>query len=123
LVHDDQDELVAGLCGHTWGGCCEIRQVWVHESLRGQGLGRQLLESAEAEAKYRKCSQIILTTHSFQAPNLYRRLGYELVATLDDYPQGHSQLIFRKRSGSLGCSIPDEPLPRSNTTTEFNSRT
>jgi hypothetical protein len=24
---DAQGAVVAGLCGHTWGGCCEIRQV------------------------------------------------------------------------------------------------
>ena len=37
--HDAQGEVLAGLCGHTWGGCCEIRQVWVYERHRGQGLG------------------------------------------------------------------------------------
>ena len=37
-----------------------------------------------------------LETHSFQAPGLYRRLGYEVIAEIEDYPPGESQLVMRK---------------------------
>jgi GNAT superfamily N-acetyltransferase len=93
---DDQDEVVAGLCGHTWGGCCEIRQLWVHEKVRGLGIGRRLLELAEREARRRDCFQIILATHSFQAPGFYLRLGFEIVASVPEYPRGHQHLHLRK---------------------------
>ncbi len=93
---DEHGELVAGLCGHTWGGCCEIRQVWVHETQRGHGIGRQLLEMAEAEARRRRCAQITLATHSFQAPEFYRKLGFEVVDTLPEYPRGHQHIRLRK---------------------------
>ena len=97
FVRDAAGAIRAGLAGHTWGGCCEIRQVWVHESLRGRGLGRRLLEAAEAEARRRGCAQIVLSTHSFQAPGLYRKLGFAQVCALEDYPRGHAQLFFCKR--------------------------
>lgn len=96
---DEHGEVVAGLCGHTWGGCCEIRQVWVHERHRGRGVGRQLLELAETEARRRSCFQIILATHSFQAPEFYRKLGFEIVESLPDYPRGHRHLHLRKLLG------------------------
>lgn len=99
FVRDPAGTIRAGLAGHTWGGCCEIRQVWIHESLRGRGLGRRLLAAAEAEARRRHCTQIVLSTHSFQAPGLYRKLGFTQVAALQDYPRGHAQLFFRKRLG------------------------
>ena len=93
---DAHGEIVAGLCGHTWGGCCEIRQVWVHEKHRGQGMGRRLLEVAETEARRRGCLQIVLATYSFQAPEFYRKLGFEIVYTLPDYPRGHQHMQLRK---------------------------
>ena len=93
---NEHGEVVAGLSGHTWGGCCEIRQVWVHERHRGRGVGRELLELAEMEARRRSCFQIILATHSFQAPGFYQELGFEIVESLPGYPRGHQHLHLRK---------------------------
>ena len=53
LVRDAAERIVAGICGNTWGGACEIRQFWVEESQRHHGLGTQLLAAAEREARAR----------------------------------------------------------------------
>jgi ribosomal protein S18 acetylase RimI-like enzyme len=39
----------------------------------------------------------VLTTHSFQAPGFYRKLGYEPLAEVPDYPAGHLEIVLRKR--------------------------
>jgi GNAT superfamily N-acetyltransferase len=96
LGRDAQGKIVAGLCGHTWGGCCEIRQVWVHAEHRGEGTGRRLLELAEAEARRRGCFQMVLATYSFQAPEFYRKQGFEIVGSLPDCPSGDQHLQLRK---------------------------
>ena len=102
FVRDDAGRIVAGICGNTWAGCCEIRQFWVEESLRGQGLGTRLLAAAEREARRRGCTQIILMTFTFQAPAFYARHGFTTLAAMNGYPGGHRNLLMRKSLDDAG---------------------
>lgn len=97
FVRAADGRIRAAAAGHSWGGTCDLKQVWVEPGLRRRGLGRRLLALAEAEARRRGCAQIVLTTHDFQAPDFYRRLGFELLAEIPDYPAGHRHLVLRKR--------------------------
>jgi ribosomal protein S18 acetylase RimI-like enzyme len=95
-LRDSDDRIVAAVSGHTWGGCCQISQLWVHESARQQGLGKSLMLAVEAHALGKKCKQIVLSSHTFQAPEFYRQLGYIEQARISDHPQGHSNIHFTK---------------------------
>lgn len=96
FVRDNQQTIQAGLEGWTWCGSCYIRTVWVHEDLRGQGLGTKLLQAAEQEAIARGCQQITLESFSFQAPGFYQKLDYEVFAVLDEHPRSHQHYYLRK---------------------------
>jgi GNAT superfamily N-acetyltransferase len=96
FLRDESRNVMAGAAGHTWGETCERRQVWVAAPLRGRGLGRRLMAEAEAEAVRRGCRQLVLTTHTFQAPGFYRKLGFDVIAELPDFPRGYSALVLRK---------------------------
>lgn len=96
-LRNESGEVIAAFNGHTWGGCCVIAHLWVHESQRGHGLGRVLLQAAEAEAQRRGCEQIVLSTHTFQAPAFYEKLGYERQAIVLDHPKGHANVTYVKR--------------------------
>ena len=102
FVRDPGGAIAAGIYGWTWGACCEIRYLWVREELRGQGVGSRLLAAAEHEALRRGSRQIVLDTHSFQAPGFYRKLGYDIYAVLPGYPRGHERIHLRKRLGETG---------------------
>jgi GNAT superfamily N-acetyltransferase len=99
FVRDAQQQICAGLEGWTWCGSCYIRHVWVHEDLRGQGYGTQLMRAAEAEAVTRGCSHMVLASYDFQAPGFYQRLGYEIFAVLDGHPRQHRHYYLHKWLG------------------------
>ena len=73
-----------------------ISHLWVHPLQRGQGLGRSLLHAAEQEAARRGCEQVVLSTHSFQAPAFYERLGFTRAGAVTGYPRGEAFLLMVK---------------------------
>jgi GNAT superfamily N-acetyltransferase len=96
-MRDEAGDVIAAINGHTWGGCCVVAHLWVHELHRGRSLGRLLAQAIEAEASRRGCEQIELSTHSFQAPAFYERLGYEKQAVIHGQPKGHANIAYVKR--------------------------
>lgn len=95
FVAEEGGVLVGAVAGYTWGGICELRQVWVHEDHRRDGLGGRLMRRALEEARSRGCVHVFLATHDFQAPGFYARLGFEIVAEIRDKPLGHTEIVMR----------------------------
>ncbi|MCX4881325.1 MULTISPECIES: N-acetyltransferase [unclassified Streptomyces] len=99
-VLDERDELVAGLVGHTWTTWLHVTYLWVDERLRGAGIGSRLLAEAEKIARSeRGCSSVRLETWDFQAPEFYRKQGYDVVCVIPDYPPGVTEYTLTKRLG------------------------
>jgi len=93
----DGGDLRAGLYGWTWGGCGYIDLLWVRDDQRSGGLGTKLLAAAEAEIWRRGCDRVALSTHSFQAPGFYARLGYTECGRTPGYPHGHDDIHLVKQ--------------------------
>jgi ribosomal protein S18 acetylase RimI-like enzyme len=96
FLRDEDGALVAGIHGFTWGGYAQIEFLWVAAEHRQRGLGRRLLEAAEAEAKARGCRTIAVSSHEFQVPAMYRRFNYEDVGVAVDAPVGSRHFYFQK---------------------------
>jgi len=109
-IRNEAGDVIAGYNGHTWGGCCELANVWVHQHHRGRGLGALLLRAAEAEAVARGCVQVVLATHGFQAPGFYERMGYERKYTIEDRPQNYTDIIYTKSLQFSAVVLSSEPF-------------
>lgn len=94
---DEAGKQIGAIAGYTWAGMAEIKQLWVDESHRGFGIGRQLLKAAIAEATDRHCQCVWVMSYEFQAPGLYEKCGFERIVELKDWPPGHSNFVFRHR--------------------------
>lgn len=85
-ARDEGGKMRGGLIGNRQGVWLNIKYLWVSEEIRGSGLGGQLMQAAEEEAKRQGCQHALVDTFSFQARPFYEKQGYELTMTLDDFP-------------------------------------
>ncbi|MEV4337551.1 GNAT family N-acetyltransferase [Streptomyces sp. NPDC049590] len=96
---DAAGDLAGGLVGHTWTAWLHVTYLWVDTRHRGAGLGSRLLAEAERLATARGCTSARLETWDFQAPDFYRRQGYDVVCVIPDYPPGITEYTLTKRLG------------------------
>jgi ribosomal protein S18 acetylase RimI-like enzyme len=95
-VAEDDGAIVGVVVLTITGEGFLIDNVAVHPSRRGTGLGRALLEFAEAEARHAGFDAIHLYTHEQMAENLtlYSRIGY---LEYDRRSQGAFSLVYMRK--------------------------
>ncbi|MFE7570587.1 GNAT family N-acetyltransferase [Streptomyces sp. NPDC057539] len=97
LLDDTTGELAGGLAGRTWARWLHVDLLWVDDRNRGARLGSRLLAEAERVARTeRDCARARLETWDFQAPDFYRKQGYQVVGEIMDYPPGVTEYILIK---------------------------
>ena len=96
FMHDENEKLVGGVWGYINWNWLQVGLVWLSEDLRSGGYGKQLLLALEDIARERGCEFAHLDTFSYQARPFYENLGYEVFATLENYPLGHQRFFMKK---------------------------
>jgi len=96
LLAHDGEKLVGSVIGKIFFNWLHIDLFWVEEAYRKKGIGTQLMKGAYEYAAVRELSGIEVWTQSWQAPEFYRKLGYEEFAVLDDFTPGRKRHAFRR---------------------------
>lgn len=87
---------LGGLIGSTNIGWLHVQLLAVAPEARRQGVGRTLLDAAEALARERGCHGAWLDTYDHQGPDYYPRLGWEKFGELPEFPKGGVRRFYRK---------------------------
>lgn len=97
LVKDPQTgQVIGGLSGRTSLGLMFVDLFYLPPRLRGVGVGREILQAAEAEARKRGCRAAVLYTISFQAPDFYRKQGWQSFGEVACDPPGTCRVFMTK---------------------------
>ena len=96
LEYDTDGNIIGGILGGSYWGWMYIDILWVHENHRRKGIGSKLLAEAEKQAIGRGCHHVHLDTMSWQAPDFYKKHGYETVGILPDIPHGNQKYLLIK---------------------------
>lgn len=96
VCRDEHGVLLGGVrCLVMWHWML-VDWLWIVEEHRGADLGATLLRRAEQAGIADGCTDALLNTFSFQAPEFYRRQGYGVFGQLDDMPAGHTRYWMSK---------------------------
>ena len=96
IEYDEDGNIIGGILGGTYWGWLYIDILWVHKDYRNKGIGSKLLLEAEKEAVRRGCSHVHVDTMSWQAPDFYKKYGYEVIGVLPDIPKGNQKYLLQK---------------------------
>ena len=96
VEYDTDGRLIGGILGGTYWGWLYVDILWVHENHRKRGIGSKLLRAAEEEAIRRGCHHVHLDTMSWQAPEFYKKHGFEILGVLPDIPAGNQKYLLWK---------------------------
>ena len=100
FVRDASGAVIGGAVGRRWGRCCELQQLWVAPAHRRQGIGAALVRAFETHAGTFGCEDFYLETFSFQAPDFYRALGYQIAHEHGLYPHRIVKYLMAKRKNA-----------------------
>ena len=84
FVAKESDEVVGIISGKSYFNSAHITNLIVYEEHRDKDIGSKLVKAVEEYFKKKNCKTVTLDTYEFQAPNFYKKCGYELEFIRED---------------------------------------
>jgi len=78
FIAKDGDKIVGIITGHSYYKEVHIADLIILEEYRNKNIGKRLVESVLDYYKDKGFENINLTTYEFQAPEFYKKCGFEI---------------------------------------------
>ena len=78
FVAKENDEILGIITGHSYYKEVHIGDLIIFEEYRNKNIGTKLVETVENYYKNKGFENINLTTYNFQAPEFYKKCGFEV---------------------------------------------
>ena len=84
FVAEEDGEIVGAITGRAYYNEVHIGDLIIDEKYRRLKVGSKLVKAVEEAYAGKGYNKITLTTFGFQAPEFYKKLGYELEFVRED---------------------------------------
>ena len=93
---EDNGNLIGVITGRAYYNEVHIGDLIVSSKCRRAGTGSKLVQAVEDEYRGKGYTKITLTTFGFQAPEFYKKLGFEIEFVREDEDPKLSKDFFKK---------------------------
>ena len=97
FVAEEGDNIAGVIIGRAYYNEIHIGDLIVGKCYRRDGIGSKLVAAVEDAYKGKGYEKIALTTFGFQAPDFYKKLGYELEFVREDKDPKLSKYFYLKK--------------------------
>ena len=78
FIAKEDDKVIGLITGHSYYKEVHIGDLIIFEEYRNKHIGTQLVNTVENHYKNKGFENINLTTYAFQAPEFYKKCGFEV---------------------------------------------
>ena len=97
FVAEDNGNIAGVIIGRAYYNEVHIGDLIIGKGYRRDGIGSKLVAAVEEAYKGKGYEKIALTTFGFQAPEFYKKLGYELEFVREDKDPKLSKYFYLKK--------------------------
>ena len=97
VIENKENELIGIISGHAYYNEVHISNLIINNEYRGKGLGRKLMEKVENHFKDKGYNHITVSTFKFQAPDFYKKLGYNIEFISNNENELLNKYYFKKK--------------------------
>ncbi|MCR5093403.1 MAG: GNAT family N-acetyltransferase [Lachnospiraceae bacterium] len=102
VAEDSDGKIIGAITGRAYYNEVHVGDLIVDESCRRSGLGSRLIGAVEDAYKGKGYEIITLTTFGFQAPEFYKKLGFQVEFVRENKDPKLSKYFLSKHMLSFG---------------------